>query len=126
MLGELELAVLQRLWAAGPADVKAMHGAVGGPRGLAPNTIQSTLERLHRKGLAERWKEGRAYRYAARVSPEAWLAENVDGLLGALRGADPSLLLAAFVDLAERTGPDQLDALERMIRERRRTPKERP
>jgi predicted transcriptional regulator len=119
-LGRLELAVLDRLWSAGPADVKAMHAAVGEPRGLAPNTIQSTLERLHRKGLAERRKKGRAYRYAARISREAWLAASVDGLLGGLPHAEPSLLLAAFVDLAERTGPEQLAALEKLIRERRR------
>jgi predicted transcriptional regulator len=74
VIGRLELAVLDRLWSGGPADVKSVHADVGAARGLTPNTIQSTLERLHRKGLAERSKEGRAYRYAARVSRETWLA----------------------------------------------------
>ena len=41
-LGALELAVLDRLWSAGPADVAAMHAAVGVSRGVASNTIQST------------------------------------------------------------------------------------
>jgi len=53
-LGALERAVLDRLWEAGPADVATMHVAVGEPRGLVRNTIQSTLERLARKGFAER------------------------------------------------------------------------
>ena len=59
VLGRLEIAVLERLWDAGPADVAAMHAAVGEPRGLARNTIQSTLERLARKELAEGRKIGR-------------------------------------------------------------------
>jgi predicted transcriptional regulator len=65
-LGRLEMAVLDRLWSAGEADVTAMHAAVGEPRALSRNTIQSTLERLARKGLAERTKVGREHASAAR------------------------------------------------------------
>jgi predicted transcriptional regulator len=38
-LGTLELAVLDRLWEGGPADVATMHAAVGEPRGVVRNTI---------------------------------------------------------------------------------------
>ena len=53
-LGPLELAALDALWTGGPAGVHGVHAAVGAPRALAPNTIQSTLERLARKRLVER------------------------------------------------------------------------
>ena len=46
-LGELERAILARLWSHGPADVKAMQRAIGEARGIKPNTVQSTLDRLH-------------------------------------------------------------------------------
>jgi predicted transcriptional regulator len=123
VLGALERAVLDRLWSAGAADVKAMHRAVGGPRGIAPNTIQSTLERLVRKGLAERHKRGRAFEYAPRLSRREWIAAQLDELRAAAQGP-AGVLLAAFVDLTERAGAERLAELEALVRERRRGKRE--
>jgi len=119
-LGELERAVLDRLWSHGPADVKTMHRELGAARGIAPNTVQSTLDRLFRKGLAERAKLGRAHHYRARISREEWVARTLEAIADALPGAEPRLLLASFVDLAERAGAEPLAELERLVRERRR------
>lgn len=119
-LGWLETAVLDQLWTHGSADVAAMHARVGEPRGLARNTIQSTLERLYRKGLAERRKLGRAFEYSARISRGEWLTSSLGGVLETLPGADAALVLSAFVDLAERAGEESLDALEELVRQRRR------
>jgi predicted transcriptional regulator len=118
-LGALERLVLDRLWSQGEADVKTMHAAVGIPRGIASNTVQSALERLFRKGLCERAKIGRAYAYRARVSRREWVARSLEGLFESLPGADPHLLLSGFVDLAERAGAAHLAELERMVKERR-------
>jgi predicted transcriptional regulator len=114
------MAVLDRLWSNGPFDVVAMHAAVGIPRGLARNTIQSTLERLFRKGLAQRRKIGRAYEYRASLSRREWLTRTLSGLLEATPGTDAQLVLSAFVDLVERTGEASLDALEDLVQRRRR------
>ena len=119
-LGALEMAVLDRLWSAGPGDVAAVHAAVGVPRGLASNTIQSTLERLFRKGLAERRKVGRAFEYRACVNRSEWLARAFGTLVAATPGASGETLLAAFVDLVERTDSGELEALEELVRRRRR------
>jgi predicted transcriptional regulator len=119
-LGSLERAVLDALWSAGPADVRTIHGRVGVPRGLASNTIQSTLERLHRKGLAERRKVGRAFVYRARVSRREWLERSLGAVVAETPAGDPSLLLSAFVDLAARAGDERLAELERLVRARRR------
>lgn len=119
-LGRLEIAVLERLWEVGPADVGALHLAVGEPRGLARNTIQSTLERLVRKQLATRHKRGRAYEYRATGSRADCLTGALGDLTERLPGLDRSLLLSTFVDFAERTGADTLDELEALVRARRR------
>ena len=118
-LGELERAVLARLWSHGPADVKTMQRAVGEPRGVLSNTVQSTLHRLHRKGLAARDKVGRAFVYRARVSQREWVLRTLEAVMGDVPQRAPDLLLSAFVDLAERTGDEQLAALERLVRARR-------
>ena len=125
-LGALELAVLDRLWEGGPADVATMHAAVGEPRGLVRNTIQSTLERLARKGLAERHKVGRAYEYRARISRSAWLSRVLGNVSDEIPGVDPPLLLSAFVDLVERADAATLEELEALVRARREEREEEP
>jgi predicted transcriptional regulator len=97
-LGALERAVLDRLWSAGPGDVKAVHRAVGVPRGISPNIVLSALERLVRKRLAERRKQGRAFEYAALVSRQDLLREEFAALLEATPGSEPRLLAAACPD----------------------------
>jgi len=118
-LGDLELAVLDCLWRTGPSDVAAAHAAVGAPRGVSPNTIQSTLERLVRKQLAERSKVGRAYVYRPRLSRSEWIRRTFESFVEDVLGVDPPILVAAFVDFAERTGDEILEELEALVRRRR-------
>jgi len=119
-LGALERAVLDQLWSGGAGDVKAVHRAVGEPRGISPNTVHSALERLVRKGLAERRKLGRAFEYQAGVSRQDWMREELAALLEATPGSEPRLLAAAFVDWTVRAGDERLAELEALLRERRR------
>ncbi|OXM61144.1 BlaI/MecI/CopY family transcriptional regulator [Amycolatopsis vastitatis] len=60
--GELEAQVLAVLWKAdgplSPAEVRERLGA-----GLAYTTVVTILSRLHEKGVAEREKLGRSFRY---------------------------------------------------------------
>jgi predicted transcriptional regulator len=119
-LGELERAVLDHLWAVGPASVRAVHAAVGAPRSISPNTVHSALERLVRKGLARRRKLGRAHEYAPTLSRREWMVHRLGGLASEVPGTPAETLLAAFVDLTERAGAERLAELERLVRERRR------
>jgi predicted transcriptional regulator len=124
-LGRLELAVMDRLWQGGEADVTQVTGSLALRRSRSRNTIQSTLERLVRKGLAAREKRGRAYHYRASVSREALLARALEGLLDEMPGAEPRLLFASFVALAERSGRETLEELEALVRARREQERKR-
>src|SRR5437868_959900 len=70
--GKLEAEVLAVLWNAdgplAPAEVRERLGAE-----LAYTTVVTILSRLHDKGVAEREKRGRSYRYRA-VDDEPGLA----------------------------------------------------
>jgi len=62
--GPLEWRVLEALW---------QHGDSASVRDLQPKfseiaytTLMTTLDRLHRKGVLDRTKHGRAFKYAAR------------------------------------------------------------
>jgi predicted transcriptional regulator len=118
-LGPLEEAVLAHLWEAGDSDVAAAHAAVGAPRGIAANTVGSALERLHRKGLAARWKVSHAYRYRAALGRDEWTARRVlEAAGGSSRLAEPGLL-AAFVDALAEVDAATLERLEALLERRR-------
>jgi predicted transcriptional regulator len=78
--GELEHAVLAALWRAGrPLTSRDVRDALGGD--LAYNTVQTTLVRLHEKGLVRRSQDGRAHRYAPTKQPAELTAERMHDLL---------------------------------------------
>lgn len=52
-LGDLEIAVLEFVWRTPEVSVKQLHAELGVERGLALNTIQSTLDWLFRKQLLD-------------------------------------------------------------------------
>lgn len=117
-LGELETAVMEHVWSAGRADVKQAHQSIGIPRGITPNTVQSTLERLWRKGLLDRVKESHAYVYSARVTREELGGRIIRDVVSGIMGGATGPMLSAFVDLAARAGDDDLRRLERLVSER--------
>jgi predicted transcriptional regulator len=122
-LGELEIAVMESLWTLGAATAKALHQQLGASRNISANTVQSTMERLYKKGLLSREKVSHAYVYTPAVTRENVLAEMIDNVVGKLSGGCTEAMLSAFVDVAERADTQSLAFLERLIEERRRSMK---
>lgn len=110
--------MLEHLWSAGPAEVKAVHRALGPPRAITLNTVQSTMERLYRKGLLRREKVSHAYLYSAQLTREALATQLMLQTLADLRAHRGEPLLVAFVDVAERAGEESLARLEALVAER--------
>jgi predicted transcriptional regulator len=120
VLGNLEREVMHVVWAEGESTVRRVQAAL--PRAVAYTTVMTTLDRLYKKGLLRRQKEGRAFLYSTRVTPhelQQTLSQRLIGwLLGATReSARP--LLSGLVDTLGDTDDALLEELERMIRERR-------
>ncbi len=114
-LGDLELAVLERLWALGSGDVRAVHQALTSRRDGHSNTVQSALERLFRKGILDRDKQGHAYVYTPLLGREELAARLIDEAFQRVKGSEPLPMLAAFLDLAAEQDPRVLDELERLL-----------
>ncbi|MDT0617469.1 BlaI/MecI/CopY family transcriptional regulator [Salinisphaera sp. P385] len=119
-LGELEIEVMEQLWDAGPADVKSVHEVLGKAKQRSLNTVQSTLERLYRKGLLAREKQSRAYVYSPEVGREALLVQTMGQIANSLGAQDSGTLMASFVELAERDDPANLERLQQLIDAQRR------
>lgn len=118
-LGDLELAVLDHLWSAGALDAKAVHAGVGVARAISLNTVQSALERLHRKGFLRRGKVSHAYRYEARLARDELLGRLIESTAGRLGALGTEAMIAALVDVASRAGEGQLRQLETLVAARR-------
>ncbi|HEX8889114.1 MAG TPA: BlaI/MecI/CopY family transcriptional regulator [Pyrinomonadaceae bacterium] len=120
-LGNLERDTLEELWERGEMSVRDMYQAFG--ERAAYTTVMTTLDRLFRKGLLTRRKEGRAFLYSPGISRaefEQGVAEDViDGLLG--RGAESAEpVMACFVDAVSERDRELLDELERLVQDKKR------
>jgi predicted transcriptional regulator len=120
-LGHLELRVMEILWAHGESSVHDVVQRLGRP--LAYTTVMTTLDRLFKKGLLDRYKSERAFVYTARLSSHEWERQRAGDLVaGFLAGPQPSrdLLLSSLVDAVGHYDAVLLDALEEKIRNKRR------
>ena len=76
-LGELERVVMEQLWAADAAlTVREVHERLSLTRDLAYTTVMTVLDRLAKKQLTERERDGKAWRYRA-AAPRADLAADL-------------------------------------------------
>jgi len=96
-LGERELAVLGVLWRASPLTAQQVLEDLPG-RGVSLSTIQSTLERLHRKGVLERRKEVRAFVYAPRVERQDLVSSLLHDIADDIAGGDLATMLSGFME----------------------------
>lgn len=120
-LGKLERQVLDEAWQRREVSVRDIFLAF--EERIAYTTLMTTLDRLFRKRILERRKDGRAFVYSPAVSREEFehgIREDViDGLLG--RGAEGiQPVLACIVDTVSERDRELLDELDRLIKEKRR------
>ncbi|MBW0104173.1 BlaI/MecI/CopY family transcriptional regulator [Pseudonocardia sp. KRD291] len=92
-LGQLEHAVLEVLWdSAEPRLVREVLSALSPHRTLAYTTVQTVLEKLTRKGWAQRRRAGRGFAYTAISSREQTAAQLMHSLLRSSAEVDTALL----------------------------------
>jgi predicted transcriptional regulator len=120
--GPLEVQVLEAIWRGRrPTTVRELQSSF--PR-FAYTTLMTTLDRLHKKGVLQRAKVGRAYAYEPRFERSEMelrlAARSIEELLGAARGRralEP--LLSCFVDAVSERDRLLLDDLERLLKAKR-------
>lgn len=116
-LGDLERAVMEQLWDAAEqrpegASVRDVLEALPSERGLAYTTVMTVLDRLSKKGLVTRERDGRAWRYTPAGTRESLTAETMRESLGTV--TDRRAALLHFLDGAS---PEELDDLRAALSE---------
>lgn len=118
-LGELEKSILQYLWQHQPADAKTVHAYFSDSRSSSLNTIQSAMDRLYKKDLLVREKQGHAFQYQTRQSKEEFVGQLMHDVAADFISAEPDRLHAAFVTMAQDADEEVLSSLEKLIQQRR-------
>lgn len=119
--GDLEYAVLAKLWELGSASARDIHTQVGEPQGLVYTTTAKVLDRLHAKRLVSRERNGMAFVYRARVPRSLVEAARARAFLTRLLGPAPRSAVATLVDAVESLDPKLLDELAEAVATRRRS-----
>jgi predicted transcriptional regulator len=107
------------LWTSGEArTVRDVQGAAA-PE-LAYTTVMTTLDRLHKKGLLDRQRQGRGFVYVTRLSRAGFHERLLRPLLRALLGlGDARPVLTTLVDSVGAEDRKLLNELERLVRRKR-------
>ena len=102
-LGSLEREVLEKMWALGrEVTVRELQESLGGS--LAYTTLMTTMDRLFKKRLLGRRRDGRAFVYAPRITPDQLRQDVAADLIGSLLGRGRRGGAAGDVDVHRRRG----------------------
>ncbi len=94
--GDLEAEVMSRVWDHdAPVTVRDLVDELRRQRPIAYTTVMSTMDNLHRKGLLDRDKDGKAYRYTAVASRAEYSARLMGEAMA--QAGDTETVLSHFV-----------------------------
>ena len=120
-LGKLEREVLEQIWQHREVSVRDVY--LQFEERIAYTTLMTTLDRLYKKRLLHRRKDGRAFLYSAAVGREEFehsIREDVIDSLFEPGVGEIQPVLACFVDTVSERDRELLDELERLVKEKKR------
>jgi BlaI family penicillinase repressor len=117
-LGRGEQAVMDYLWASGPASAEACRLALQSVWRMKESTMRTVLGRLERKGYVAHDVDGRAFIYRAVDPPSGVAARAVKHIIDRLCGGSAEALVIGLVDHDVLTS-DQVKRLAKAIAARR-------
>jgi predicted transcriptional regulator len=114
-LGDLERAVMTVLWDHGSGQsVREVMEQLDTGRDLAYTTVMTVLDRLAKKDLAQRRRDGRAFRYTAAATREELTAASMRSGLETLDTGDRRAAMLHFLDQSD---PGELADLREALAE---------
>ncbi len=118
---DAELEILQILWEHQPASVRLVHEKICEQREVGYTTVLTVLQRMTKKKLVERIKEGKSHLYRA-VPREEQIQQNlVQRLLTtAYKGSAMKLMMHALGQ--EEVSSEELDTLQQWLENKKQNP----
>lgn len=121
-LFDLEAEVMELVWSEAweTFTVPDVHRELEGRRQIAYTTTMTTIDRLFKKELLERTKEGRRYRYRPLMTKDEFNRALARDVFDSLPETGAEAALSLLVDRITEGDTHQLDQLEALISARRR------
>ena len=117
MLGDLEGAIMETLWATGSGTVRQVWKRLEEERPRAYTTIMTVMSRLANKGLLTREKQGIAFVYRPVATCERFMASQVRTILVGLLEETSLTTIDQFVASVAEMRPEQMEKLIRRVDE---------
>ncbi len=117
-LHELESEVMEEVWRQGESSVRAVLEALNArqPKQRAYTTVMTIMQRLDRKGLLQRRRDGRTDIYAPRLSREDYLRARAEAEIDAVVEQYGEAAFVHFVRQMDALDPEQRQKLSRLAR----------
>lgn len=112
-LTDAQREVMEVFWQRGEATVSEVRDALS-HRGLARNTVQTTIVRLEERGWLKHRKAGRAFVYTPKVPRAASVGAKVSHMVDRLFAGAPEELVTALIEYRGLT-PDEASRIRTMI-----------
>lgn len=116
-LGELEIEMMELVWRDERVTARAALECLSA-RTICLSTVQTTLERLTRKGLLRRERHGRAFVYVVQIQRAELLALLMHDLAQEFATGRFEPLLSGFQNLVDQLNPERAKAALDTLRER--------
>ena len=107
LLPALEMEVMKALWMLGSGTVSQVQANMQHDKQLAYTTVMTMLDRLSKKGVVTRAKNGRSYRYTAVLHKDDALRLALDRLVHDFFGDSSQKLLNHLIDAQHQTRPSE-------------------
>jgi predicted transcriptional regulator len=114
-LTEVELRLMEIVWASGPATVGQIVEAIPAEERPAYNTVQTMMKILERKGYVKHRAEGRAFVYESVVDRDSAARTALSHVMQRFFGGSPRALALNLIE-GDQLTEDELDELERTIK----------
>ena len=114
-LTEVELRLMEIVWASGPATVGQIVEAIAADERPAYNTVQTMMKILERKGYVTHRAEGRAFVYESVVDRDSAARTALSHVMQRFFGGSPRALALNLIE-GDQLTEDELDELERTIK----------
>jgi predicted transcriptional regulator len=123
-LGVREIEILECLWQQQEASAQQVSDWLSGgdTDGVSLSTVQSTLERLTRKQLVTRNKQGRAFVYQSALQRQQLIGGLLRDLAEDLAGGRMAPMISGFLDYVAEEDPALEAQLARLIEKRDKKP----
>ena len=118
VFGDLEEKLMNVIWERGNGTVSEVRSYLNNK--YAHTTIMTVLDRLYKKGILRREREGKGYRYYPILSKEEFEKLIAKKVLNGLTKTNPSLALTAFEGLVENLSDEEIERLKKLIEEKER------